>query len=78
MLYLSGITKHLRLISRASISQLSRQNEIQNQKFHSWRIGIPKGAQAALFHRCPGNIAADSTTDYLNDKTNDVHRVFWG
>ena len=24
------------LISRASLSQLSRQNEIQNQKFHSW------------------------------------------
>jgi hypothetical protein len=38
--------------------------------------GIPKGAEAALFHRCAGNIAADSATDYLNDKTNDVHRVF--
>jgi hypothetical protein len=40
--------------------------------------GIPKGAQAALFHRCPSNIAADSTTDYLKEKTNDVHRVFCG
>jgi len=25
--------------------------------------GIPKGAEAALFHRCAGNIAADSATD---------------
>jgi hypothetical protein len=38
--------------------------------------GIPKGTEAALFHRCAGNIAADSATDYLNDKTNDVHRLF--
>src|SRR5258705_7702608 len=38
--------------------------------------GIPEGTEAALFHRCAGNIAADSATDYLNDKTNDVHRLF--
>jgi hypothetical protein len=38
--------------------------------------GIPKGAEATLFHRCAGNVAADSATDYLNDKTNDVHRLF--
>jgi hypothetical protein len=25
--------------------------------------GIPKGAEAALFHRRAGNIAADSATD---------------
>jgi len=36
--------------------------------------GVPRCAQAVLFHRCASDVAAHSATDQFNNKTNYVHR----
>ena len=36
--------------------------------------GVPHCAQAVLFHRCAGDVAADRTADCFNNDADDVHR----